>query len=477
MAGAAGTILAIWTLTALSAAMPALPEGIRLALTVRVDWRVLAYSVGFATLAGVLFGLSPALHAARAPLSGLLREEGASARASTSRAQSLLVIGQVAFSLVLLVGAGLLVRSMANIRPTALGFASEQVVVAPISLPDSRYDRATSHEYYRAIAREVGALPGVQAVTLVEGVPGGFMSRTRRGIHLDGRALEVDAIMVGPGYFTNMRVPITAGRDFDARDREGAPCTAVVNEVFARQHLRVDAREAIGRSFQRGHDPKTRVTCAVVGVVRDDAWQTLNREPRPFMMLPVLQHEQLRMTMLVHARGAAGPLVASVRGAMRRVEPLMPTTDVRTLTGHFDMMAMPFRALSRAMVACGVMALLLAVVGIYGIMAYSVARRRREMGIRIALGALRADILRMMVGQGMRLVAIGVAIGIALGMGLTRVLASLPIGTELLFGVSAFDPLTFALLAAAMGAAGMAACLIPAHRASTVDPMRTLRDL
>jgi len=476
-------VLSLWGLKALVAAMPALPEGIRLAINPQVDWRVIAFSVAFAIAAGVLFGLGPALHSSKASVAGVLKEDSNAftSRFRTSRLRASLVVGQVAFSLLLLIGAGLVLRSLDKVRPTRLGFASENVVMAPLSLDESSYDRAKSQRFYRELSDNLLALPGVEAVSLVDGIPGGFMSRSRRSTEIEGYAarpgddLEIDASVVSPGYFTNLKVPFVVGRDFGPHDVDGAPCVSIVNEAFAQRYLG-SSTQAIGKHLTRFDGDNQTTMCAIVGVVRDNAWQSLQREVRPVYSMALLQSTERRMSLLVHTTGSPGTLVPAVRQVIQRLDAGIPLSGVQPVRDYFNATALPFRALGLVMTACGFLALLLASVGIYGTLAYAVVQRRREVGIRMALGAVRRDILGLVVGQGMVLVGIGLGIGLVLGVALTRVLNSLPLDMELLFGVTTTDFLTFAGMTLLLGLVALAACFVPARRAATTDPMVTLRN-
>ena len=457
--------------------MPALPEGIRLAVDVSPDWRVVAYTIAFALLTGVLFGLAPALHASRGSLSAVLKDDVAvTAGTRRSRLRGALIVAQVAVSLLLVLGAGLVLRSLEKVRPTRLGFASQDYLVAPLALSETAYDRARSQRFYEQLSGEVAALPGVRSVTLVDGMPGGFMSRNRRSTGIEGYTpgpredMEIDASVVGPGYFTNLGVPLVAGRDFAPGDRDGAPCVAIVNEAFAQRYLGGTAA-ALGRHLTPGRAPRS---CAIIGITRDDAWQSLNRTVRPFFSLPVLQWDQRRMTLLVEAANPAA-LGPAVRQAIRRLDATMPVSDIQTLSQHFSVTAYPFRLLGLVLGGCGAMALLLAAIGIYGTISWSVAQRTREVGIRMALGAVGSDILKLVIRQGMVLVTWGLGLGLLLGVALTRVLTSLPLDTVLLFGVTATDALTFAGATLLLALVALAACLVPARRATRADPMAALR--
>jgi predicted permease len=481
IAGAAGFVLASWLVGALLAFAPPLPEGVRVGVDLSVDWRVFAYAVAFSTLTGILFGLAPALHSSRTEVSTVLKSDAVAFTAAYRRARgrTALVVAQLALSLLLLVGAGLLLRSLANVQPTQLGFASDDIVVATITLDDVRYDPARTQAFYRDLLERIAALPGVQWATLSDNVPGGFMSRQRRGTEIEGyqpapgEALEIDASFVGPRYFTSLNIPIVAGRDIDERDREGAPCVAVVNEVFARRYFA--GASPIGKHLVKFDSYRPKSQCAIVGVARDDAWQTLQKEARPFFWLASQQSMRRRMVLFVRTDGDPTLQVAATRQTVRALDPTVPLGDVQSLGGYFGMLVYPFRLLALVLAACGGLALVLATLGIYGIVSYSVAQRTREVGIRMALGALRTDILRKIVGEGMAVAAVGLALGLVLSFALTTVLQSTVFDTRLLYGIEATDPLTFAGVTVLLAAIAVIACFIPARRAARVDPMVALR--
>jgi len=483
VAGAAGVVLTGWLLHLLVAYMPAFPEGIRLGLDLRLDWRVLAYAVAFSTVTGILFGLAPALWSSRTDVSMVLKDAGAvTGGYRKSRSRRALVVTQVAFSLVLLIGAGLVLRSLANVRPMSLGFSSDNVLVVPLSLDEARYNRATSQAFYQQLGERVSALPGVGSASLVEGMPGGFMSRSRRSTEIEGytpgpdESLEIDASFVGPHYFTNMKVPILQGRDFDERDRDGAPCVAIVNEAFANRYL-APAGTAVGKHLAKfdGDDMPARQMCEIVGVIRDNQWQSLRESVQPFYALALQQSYRTGMTLLVSTQGDPASQARPVSRVVRELDPNIPLSDVRTVREHFSATSYPFRLLAFVMGACGVMALLIATVGIYGLVSYSVAQRTREVGIRMALGALRSDVLKLLVGQGMLLVAWGLAVGLLLSAALTRVLTSSLFETELLFGVGAMDWVTYIGVSILLALVAAVACYLPALRAAKIDPIDALR--
>ncbi len=484
VAGAAGLVLATWLVGALLAFAPPLPEGIRVAVDLRLEWRVFAYAAGFSTLTGILFGLAPALHSSRTEVSTVLKNDVTAFTPvhRRGRSRTALVVGQLALSLLLLIGASLLLRSMENVRPTRLGFTSDNVVVAWINLNDGvGYDLPRTQAFYRDLIERTTALPGVQSASLVDTIPGGFMSGQRRGTEIEGyqappgEDLQLDAASVGPRYFTNLRIPIVAGRDFDDRDREGAPCVAIVNEVFARRYFA--GQSPLGKhlvKFESFRKP-SRTECAIAGVVRDNDWQSLRQDARPFFWTASQQSMRHRMLLLVHTDGDPAAQIAAVRQTIRAIDPGIPVADIQPLRGFFAAMAYPFQLVAIVLAACGALALLLATLGIYGIFSYSVAQRTREVGIRKALGAAGTDILKKVVGEGMAVVAVGLAIGLLLSVALTRVLQSMLFDTGLLFGVEATDPLTFAGVTLLLAAVAAVACFIPAQRAARVDPMVALR--
>ena len=482
IAAAAGVVLAFWSLDALLASMPALPEGIRLAADIRIDWRVVAYTIAFTTLTGLLFGLGPALRSSRTEISAVLKDEAAAVSGAfrTSRLRRALVVAQVAFSLLLLISAGLLLRSLEKVRPTRLGYSSDRMVMTPLPIDEDEYDRARAVRFVEDVIERVSGIPGVEAVSVIDGVPGGFMGRTRSSIEVDGYTpargedMEIDANIVSAGYFTTMNTPIVQGRDFQTGDRDGAPCVAIINEAFGRQYFPGTA-SPLGRNLWRRVGRNEKEFCAIVGIVRDDAWQSLQREVRPFFAMPLLQDYPRRLTLMAHTTSDPSTMIPAVRNAIRALDPEMPLGEVRTLNDSIGAMAYPFRVLGFLVAGCGAMALLLASIGIYSTVTYSVAQRQREMGIRMALGARHPDLIRMMVTQAMTLVGYGLAIGLGLGFLLTRALSSLPFDTSLLFGVSATDALTFGGVTLLLALVAFTASYVPALKATKVDPVGTLR--
>lgn len=483
IAGVAGILLGVWLLNLLMSFIPALPEGIRVALDINLDWRVVAYTLAFATITGILFGLAPALRSSRTDVSTVLKDDSSlfTGFYRKSRARMALVVAQVAFSLLLLIGAGLVLRGLEKSRPTRLGFSTDNLIVAAVTLEEGKYDRAKSHEFYRQLSARVAALPGVQAVSLSHEIPGNLTGRSFYGISIEGyqpqpnEDMRIDTMIVGPNYFTNMKVPLVQGRDFDDRDRDGAPCVAIVNEVFAKRYFS-DSASPLGRNLIRteGRENK-KISCEVVGMMRDDGFQTLQKHPLPFFALSSQQLEARRMKLLVNTTGDPRALLGVVRNTIRELDPSLPISDVQTLGEVFSVVLYPFRLMAILMGGCGVMVLLLATLGIYGVVSYSVAQRTRELGIRMALGALQKDILRMVVRQGMTLVIVGLGFGLLLSFALTRMLTSSLMEFELPFPVSETDSLTFVVVTSLLAIVALVACYVPARRATKIDPIEALR--
>jgi predicted permease len=479
-AGIAGTLLAMWLTHLLTAFIPALPEGIRLSLDLRTDWQVLAYTVGFSFLVGVFFGLVPALQTSRPNVIEALKQ-GADVFAgghAESRLRNWLIVAQVAFAVLLLVGAGLVTRSLKNISPTRLGFESENLVLAPVAL-ERQYDRNRSQEFYRQLEERTLSLPGVQAVSFFDEVPGGLLGSQRRSVAVEGyqpaagENMHIDYNTIGAGYFTTMKIPIVQGRDFNERDRDGAPCVAAVNESFARRYF-AEGR-ALGRHLTKFLSSTEKQSCEIVGVVRDNKFQSLQGEPLPWFAFPLQQSHETKVTMFVHTIGPAESLVPAVRRAIQSLDRNIPVSDVLTLNDTFKPFLIFYRLFGMIIGACGGLAVFLASLGIYGTVAYAVSQRTREIGIRVALGARKQDIVRLVIRNGLNWVVLGLSLGLLLALALTRVLASAIFGVDLLYGVSANDPLTFVLVGLLLTLVTLVACYLPARRATRIDPIVALR--
>ncbi|HEX7315758.1 MAG TPA: ABC transporter permease [Pyrinomonadaceae bacterium] len=479
--GAAGLMLALWAIDLMKAAPPP-PGALPVAPDFVVDVRVLFFTLALSALTGVLFGLAPALQASRPDLVPALKDETVSLdRGRRFSLRSLLVVAQVALSLVLLVGAGLFLRSVRHARAIDPGFDADQLLVAQLNINLLRYTRAQGREFYRQVVERVAAQPGVESVSLARNVPLTGSASTR-GLLLEGQAGEgndlrsensapvngnstVGVNVVGLDFFKTFGVPLMRGRDFATSDTEESPSVVVVNEAFVARHLA--GQDPLGKrlSFNGARGPWREI----VGVARDSKYYTLGETRTPFVYLPLAQNHETGMALVVRAAGEPSALAASVRREVQSLEKNLPVGDARPMTEVIGAALYAARTGATLLTGFGLLALVLAAVGLYGVMSYSVSRRTREVGIRMALGARRADVLRLVLREAMVLVAFGVALGLAGAWAASRLLAGF------LYGVSTTDPVAFLGTTAVLVAAALLACLVPARRATKVDPMVALR--
>jgi predicted permease len=466
--GAAGGVLVAVNATRLLARLP-MPVNTPFVLDdLSPDGRVLAFTLVVSLATGVAFGLVPALQSVRVDVNGRLRDDTAGAGSRRSTAQNVLIAGQMAVSLLLLVAAGLFLRALDRGRRVDLGFDPSNVAVASLTTGTSGYDDAKARRFYRSLRDELAQTPGVVAVTYAGDLP---LSRYNSvELRIDGSAVppasgggtRVSFVDVDAGYFEVVRMPIVEGRGFTIDD-ERAPRVAVVNQAFARRHWPAGA---VGRTFHRGGEAVT-----VVGVARDAKYSSLGEELRPFVYFAIGQSAAPAYSaqLLVRTSGDPARLASAIRTAVRDFDPLLPAPATTTLSAATGGVLLPQRVAAIVTTVLGSVGLLLAAVGLYGIVAYLVGQRTREIGVRVALGAGRRDVLRLVVGAGMRPVAAGMAIGLVLAMGATRLLVSF------LFGVSPLDAVTFVGGAAVLTAVALTASYLPARRAAATDPVRALR--
>ena len=437
-------------------------------------------------MTGLVFGIAPALRASNPDLVAALKDEAAllpGAGGRTARRFSLrdlLVIAQVALSLVLLISAGLFLRSLQQAQSIAPGFNPERVLTMPLNINLLRYTKTQGQEFYRQVLERVTALPGVQSATLTRTPPLSGASRqssvtvsgreapeqTGRSESSGGGGGEVAANVtltspVGPDYFRTLSIPLMRGRDFTAQDREGAPGVAIINETFARRYF--PGQDPIGQhvSLSGAQGP----WLEIVGLTRDGKYITLGEAPAPFLYQPLAQRHETGMVLLVRTSGDPAQLIPAVRGEVKSIEPNLPLTNARTMEELLSTSLYPARMGAILLGAFGLLALLLASVGLYGVMSYSVSRRTREIGIRMALGARGGDVLRLVLRQSMTLVVFGVLLGLAAAFAATRVLVGF------LYGVSPTDPSAFIGIAVLLTIVSLVASLVPARRAAHVDPL------
>jgi predicted permease len=469
LGGAAGLLLALWANDLISSYAAGTPVA---SLDLRLDYRVLAFTLLVSVGAGIAFGLAPALQASRLDIVSALKTEDALARAGSrrSRLRAAFVTAQVTLSVVLLVCAGLFIRSLWSAHTIDPGFRVERALTVPVDLGLLRYKSEEGRVFYRELLSRVAAQPGVESVSLVRFAQLGN-SFAQGQVFAEGRAAEggegtgTGFNVVGPDYFRTMGTRLVRGRDFTDADREGAPGVAVVNETLAA--VLWPGEDALGKrvSFEGADGP----FLEVVGVAQDGKYRSLGDRARPYIYRPSMQSYEPRMTLVVRTSGDPRALAGPVREHLRALDPNLPVADVRTLEEQFDLSLLPARIAAYTLGGFGLLALALAAIGIYGVVSYTVAQRTREIGVRMALGAGRADVLRLILGEGLSVVGVGLGLGLLLSFALTRVLGGF------LYGVTASDPLTFVGVPALLGSIALAAGYLPARRAARVDPMVALR--
>jgi predicted permease len=474
--GAAGLAVAAWCLEAIRRLGPA--EVPRLA-EAGIDPGVLLFTGAASVATGILFGLAPALAGGRADLGLALREgDRAGERRSGKRLRAALVVAEVALSVVLLAGAGLMLRTLWVLVSTDPGFAPRGVLTATFFLPASRYDGAAQRAAFaeRAVAR-LQALPGVEVAGATSHLPlaGGQLTY---GFAIEGKPApaaagdptaipEADFRAVTPDYLRALRIPLRAGRGIAPADAAGAPPIALINEAAARTYW--PGEDPLGHRIQIARGRGTPPWREIVGIVGDLRHEGLQVPPRPEVYVPLAQDPLPYFAVALRTAGDPAALAVPLREAMREIDADQPVSRLRPMAELVAAATSGTRFQGALLGAFAAVALALAAVGIYGVMAHAVAHRTREIGVRMALGAARSDIMRLVVGQGMRLAAAGIALGIGGALALTRLLSAQ------LFGVAPSDPATFACVTLALGAVALAACWLPARRATRVEPMAALR--
>jgi putative ABC transport system permease protein len=467
----AGLLFAVWLVDGLTAIAP--PDFMNFSPAQRLDARVLVFTLAVSVVAGGLCGLFPALRASRSNLGAALKDGGlaTSGGGHRSRVQQAFVATQVGVSLTLLVAAGLLLRSLQNSAAFDPGFKTDNLLLARFDLSRHGYSQEQGQAFCRRLIEQLKSLPGARAVTSATIVPLGT-GRETRGFRIPGHVtpngdsfFSIGNNNVGPDYFTTMGIPILRGRDFDARDAQpGAQPVAVINETMSRRFW--PNADAIGQSIQTGGN---RPPVEIIGVARDIKHYSLAEEPQPYVYTSAAQLYTPYMTLHLRTAGAPTTLANALRKEVERLDPNVAIVQLTTFGELRQAPLFPSRAMAIVSSLFGVLALLLAVVGIYGITSYMVGQRTREVGIRIAFGAQRSDIFRLIVGQGVGVTLVGVGVGLVAALALTRFLSSQ------LFGVRAHDPLTFAAVALLMTFVALMACYIPARKATKVDPMIALK--
>jgi predicted permease len=445
-------------------------------IELQMDWRVLVFTLVLSLLAGVLLGLLPALQATKPDLIPALKNESTLAMFGgyrRSRLRNVLVVAQMSLSLVLLLCAGLVLRGLQRAQQIDPGFNPEQAVEISFDLDVQQYNRERGNEFQRQVLESVRSLPGLQSAALTAHAPLTSGEGGGKGVFIQGNepktATQAPIVLttaISLDYFRTMETRLLQGRDFSAQDVAQSPPVAIVNEAFARRFF--PGENPIGKRFSfTGTAAGNWIE--IVSIAQNGKYSSLAAINEPFVYLPLAQNYESKVTLIARSAGDPHLLLATIRKEIHRLDENLTPYDARTMLEHMELPLAPARVAATALGAFGALALLLAAIGIFGVMSNAVTQRTREIGIRIALGADSKEIIRLIVGQGALLVGIGIAIGLGGAVLGTRLLA------KLLFGVSALDPLTFTGVTALLTATAFLACYLPARRATKVDPMVALR--
>src|SRR6202162_2008679 len=436
-----------------------------------LDSRVLLFTFGMAILTGFIFGLVPAIKASRPDLMEILKAGGRGGTMGWRRdpLRSLLVVCEMALALITLVGAGLFLHSMQNAQKTDLGFESKNLLTMTFDLGALHYEEGSGQQFYRTAIEQVKNSPGVAAVSIASNPPiGGGLARTVFPEGRDeasgyrGTLTIVDDVM--PNYFETLRIPMLRGRSFNDGDRMETAVVAIASEAMVKQYW--PNENGLGKRFHFFGDPTLR---EIVGVAANSVVNEVGEEPQPIVFLPMTQDYVPAATLHVRTTGNPEAVVATTRAALQSLDPNLAITNVFTIDQIMSQALWAPRMAGFLLALFGALALVLSAVGVYGVLSYSVNQQTREIGLRMALGAQRGDVMRLILGQGLRLTVAGLGLGVLAALGLMRVLVSL------LFDVRAYDPLTYTAVTLFLTGVAFIACYIPARRAMGVDPMVALR--
>src|SRR2546423_3259528 len=447
-----------------------LPSDVTLLFDLRTDWRVLTFALFLSIATGVFFSLIPALQSSKPQLVPALKDESSMGGFRRSRLRNLLVVAQVSLSLVLLISAGLIVRSLQAAQKMRPGFNPENAVAISFDVSLQGYDEQRGRAFQKQVLERAQALPQIANAALTDYLPLGLNYNNStiyiEGTEFKGASSLAIAIPIesSPGYFDVMGIPLR-GRDFRDDENKKESRVAIVNETFAKKFF--NGQDPIGRRFN-WHGPKDPFF-EIVGVVPDGKYNSLGEDPKPALYTPVYRDYSGAVTLVAHTRGDPRQVLSALRGEVQKLDPSISVYAAKTLKEHMGTSLFPARMAAIALGSFGVLALILAAIGIYGVMSHVVAGRTREIGLRMALGAQLSDVQKLILKQGMFLAAIGSACGLVIAFGGARMMKSL------LYGVSTSDPITFTCVALLLLGIALLACWIPARRASRVEPMIALR--
>jgi putative ABC transport system permease protein len=460
--GAAGLLAAVWAVDAINAVIP---PNLLPVPDVRVDATVLWFALALTAATGLLFGIAPAWHAAKTDLNDVLKQVARSAAGARPRLRNTLAAAELALTTILLIGAGLLTQSLLRLQHVSLGFQPDRLLTFQVALPQAKYPVEKATAFYRTLLESLRNAPGVRGAATSSGIPFGNGNYTTTPIATTGAsplppdtAVPTDWRVVSPGFFHTMNIPLVRGREFVDADSTASPAVVIVSQATARKFWGTD--DPLGRTLHRQGDTKQFTVVGVVGDVRHTA--LAQESPAIYYSnagrIPV-------MDVVVRTEARPELLLPTVRQRVHDLDPTLPVSQVRTMDEWVSNNAAQPRLNAILLAVFAAVAMLIAAIGIYGVLAYSVNQRTREIGLRMALGAPRADVLRLIVREGMTVGAIGLAGALAS----SRVLSSL------VFDVAVRDPLTYVAVAVMLALVALAACVIPARKASQVDPMIALR--
>jgi macrolide transport system ATP-binding/permease protein len=464
--GAVGWMLSLWLIELVMGLKP--PIDFALTIALQIDWRVFAFTMLVSLITGIVFGLAPALQATKPDVVPVLKDETGVAGYRRSRLRNGLVIAQVAFSLVMLIAAGLIVRSLQQVQTLGPGFDMAHTVTMSVDLGLQGYDEARGREFFKQLLTRVEAIPGVRSASLADYLPLS-VDRSSTSIYIEGQPVprdedvpEVQYTAVWARYFETMGIPMVEGREFATQDEKNR--YVVVNETFARRFW--PGQSAIGKRIT---NRSQNTFWEIIGIAKDGKYWSLGEDQQPFIYFPMVRDYESSSALVVNTTGDPQNLINTIRREVQNLDGNLPVYDVKTLTEHMRLSLFPLRTGAWIAGSFALLALALAGLGIYGVMAYTVSQRTREIGIRLALGAQVQDVMTLIIKQGMRLAVVGLIIGLGLAFAVTRLMASV------LYGVSTTDVVTFMAVTLVLGFVVLLACFVPARRAMKVDPIVALR--
>jgi predicted permease len=463
LGGAGGLLVAYWSIPLLLSLKPA---SIPLSVEAPLDWRVFAFAFVASVLSGLVFGLAPALRSTRRDLLPALKDERQLAGPRRSRLRGTIVVAQITVCLVLLISAGLCLRSLFNARSIDPGFSTRNIAVARLDPGSLGYTESQDREFYRQLLERVRTLPGVRSASLSDTLPLGT-ERTVHGVTVDGFSLppgqdsiHVQVAYVAPDFFNTMGIPVLNGREFSSADLHPGSNAIILNQAMANHFW--PGRNPLGQHFKDGKE-----NVEIVGVVKTGKYRSLSEDPLDFMYRPLGTGSQ--EVLVVRCEAGEQATLGEIRRVIQSLDPNVVPMEMESISQYMALPLFAAHTTGVLLTVFGSVALLLATIGLSGVVSYSVSQRTNEIGVRMALGANRFDVVRLILKQGMQLTMIGILCGLVLSFAATRVLA------DLLYGIKPLDPLTFAAVSLFLAAVAFVSCYFPARRAASIDPMKSLR--